>query len=62
MAPLMTPAYVYHPAAIEKITGILPALMRPPYGEYNNNVRQVAASLNQSIVIWDQDSGDSVGQ
>ncbi|KAF8317960.1 carbohydrate esterase family 4 protein [Clavulina sp. PMI_390] len=47
--------------AIKKITGKMPAMFRPPYGDYNNNVRQVAAENGQIVVTWNQDSGDSVG-
>ncbi|CAE6530782.1 unnamed protein product [Rhizoctonia solani] len=48
--------------AIKKITGAEPAFMRPPYGEYDNEVREVAGSLGQKVVIWDFDSGDSAGK
>ncbi|PBK62374.1 carbohydrate esterase family 4 protein [Armillaria solidipes] len=48
--------------ALEKILGIKVAFMRPPYGSYNNGVLQVAAAHNQSVIIWDFDSGDSVGE
>ncbi|KAG9122252.1 Carbohydrate esterase 4 protein, partial [Ceratobasidium sp. 392] len=48
--------------AIKKITGAVPAFMRPPYGEYDDEVRQVAGSLGQKVVIWDFDSGDSAGK
>ncbi|EAU90589.1 chitin deacetylase [Coprinopsis cinerea okayama7 len=47
--------------ALQRITGALPAFMRPPYGNYNNLVREVSASRHQAIVLWDFDSGDSVG-
>ncbi|KAJ7787723.1 carbohydrate esterase family 4 protein [Mycena olivaceomarginata] len=47
--------------ALQRIIGVTPAFMRPPYGNYNNLVRQVASTRNQSLVIWDFDSGDSVG-
>ncbi|TFK18983.1 glycoside hydrolase/deacetylase [Coprinopsis marcescibilis] len=47
--------------AIQRITGALPAFMRPPYGNHNDLVREVSASRGQSIVLWDFDSGDSVG-
>ncbi|SJL14051.1 related to deacetylase [Armillaria ostoyae] len=48
--------------ALEKILGIKVAFMRPPYGSYNDGVLQVAAAQNQSVIIWDFDSGDSVGE
>jgi hypothetical protein len=35
--------------------------MRPPYGAYNNLVRQVAAIRGQKVVIWDFDSRDAMG-
>ncbi|KAG8753483.1 Carbohydrate esterase 4 protein, partial [Ceratobasidium sp. 423] len=65
--------------AIKKITGRTPAFMRPPYGEYNDEVVEKAANNGQTgmflealespqqlnditpVVIWDFDSGDSVG-
>jgi len=47
--------------ALWKIAGVYPAYMRPPYGNYNTQVRQVAAQRNQSLVLWDFDSGDSTG-
>lgn len=53
--------YIAPVAALKKITGLTPAFMRPPYGDYNNNVRQVAAEYGQSVVLWNYDSGDSVG-
>lgn len=34
--------------ALERIVGLSPAMMRPPYGNYNDLVRQVAAERNQS--------------
>ncbi|KAJ7136630.1 carbohydrate esterase family 4 protein [Mycena epipterygia] len=47
--------------ALERIIGVKPAFMRPPYGLYNNLVRQVAYTRNQSLALWDFDSGDSTG-
>ena len=44
-----------------RIAGVKPAFMRPPYGSYNDLVRAVAAVRGQQLVIWDFDSGDSVG-
>ncbi|KAF9450766.1 carbohydrate esterase family 4 protein [Macrolepiota fuliginosa MF-IS2] len=48
--------------AIQRITGVNVAYMRPPFGYYNNQVREVAASLGETIVTWDFDSGDSTGK
>jgi peptidoglycan/xylan/chitin deacetylase (PgdA/CDA1 family) len=47
--------------ALQRIIGVTPAFVRPPYGSYNNLVRQAAASRGQKLVIWDFDSGDSTG-
>ncbi|KAG8922108.1 Carbohydrate esterase 4 protein [Tulasnella sp. 417] len=47
--------------ALVKILGVKPAFVRPPYGSYNTASQEVAAANGQSIVIWDFDSGDSVG-
>ncbi|KAF9036289.1 carbohydrate esterase family 4 protein [Panaeolus papilionaceus] len=47
--------------AIRKITGASVAYTRPPYGNYNDQVLEVAAARQQDIVYWDFDSGDSVG-
>ncbi|CAE6463327.1 unnamed protein product [Rhizoctonia solani] len=47
--------------AITKITGRTPAFMRPPYGEYNDEVVEKAANNGQTVVIWDFDSQDSIG-
>lgn len=47
--------------ALQKIVGVVPAFMRPPYGEYNDLVRQASAIRGQSLVIWDFDSQDSIG-
>ena len=48
--------------ALWKILGIVPALIRPPYGECNE---ECVHYLNQrhglTVVTWDVDSGDSVG-
>ncbi|KAF8713693.1 Carbohydrate esterase family 4 protein, partial [Rhizoctonia solani] len=47
--------------AIKKITGCDAAFMRPPYGEYNDEVVEKAAANGQTVVIWDFDSADSIG-
>jgi peptidoglycan/xylan/chitin deacetylase (PgdA/CDA1 family) len=47
--------------AFSRIIGIKPAFMRPPYGSYNDDVLEVAYDRNQSVVIWDTDTGDSDG-
>lgn len=47
--------------ALQRILGVTPAFVRPPYGSYNNLVREIAEERGQKIVIWDFDSGDSRG-
>ncbi|KDQ59025.1 carbohydrate esterase family 4 protein [Jaapia argillacea MUCL 33604] len=47
--------------ALNKILGIQPAMMRPPYGNYNPTVQSVAAARNQTVIVWDFDDGDSEG-
>jgi len=47
--------------ALTKIAGVVPAFMRPPYGNYNDNVRNVAGMRGQKLAIWDFDSQDSIG-
>ncbi|KAG6840163.1 hypothetical protein C0991_008485, partial [Blastosporella zonata] len=47
--------------ALTRILGVVPAFMRPPYGNYNDLVRQASAIRGQKLVIWDFDSEDSVG-
>lgn len=37
--------------AFSRILGIKPAFMRPPYGDYNDNVRQVAYARGQSCKL-----------
>ncbi|KAG8955182.1 Carbohydrate esterase 4 protein [Tulasnella sp. 424] len=48
--------------AIVKLLGVKPAFVRPPFGKYNAASQEVAAANGQSIVIWDFDSGDSMGE
>jgi peptidoglycan/xylan/chitin deacetylase (PgdA/CDA1 family) len=47
--------------ALQKIAGVYPAFMRPPYRSYNDLVLQVTAERNQTLVLWDVDPGDSTG-
>ncbi|KAL0066781.1 hypothetical protein AAF712_006173 [Marasmius tenuissimus] len=39
--------------ALQRIAGVTPAFMRPPFGSYNDLVREVAAERGQKVVIWD---------
>lgn len=43
---------------IEAITGARPNLFRPPYGDYNNSVVEMANELNMYCIQWDVDSLD----
>jgi peptidoglycan/xylan/chitin deacetylase (PgdA/CDA1 family) len=47
--------------AFERIIGIKPTFMRPPYGNYNDNVRSIAYARGQSLALWDRDTGDADG-
>ena len=43
---------------IEALTGSRPALFRPPYGDYNNNVVDTVMGMGMYCVQWDVDSLD----
>ena len=43
---------------IQSITGKSPRLFRPPGGDYDRNVAEVAVSLGYWIVLWTDDPGD----
>lgn len=45
-------------AAIQQTIGVTPNCFRPPYGAYNNTVREVAASLGMSFDMWSIDTRD----
>lgn len=47
--------------ALVKILGVRPKWFRPPYGEYNDGVLQVAGSRGYRVVNWSIDSGDTDG-
>ncbi|CAE6462205.1 unnamed protein product [Rhizoctonia solani] len=47
--------------ALQRILGVNPAFMRPPFGSYNDNVLAASAVRGQKVAIWDFDSGDSTG-
>ncbi|KAJ6468287.1 glycoside hydrolase/deacetylase [Mycena sanguinolenta] len=47
-------------AALFKILGVNTTFFRPPYGSYNNLVRE--ALSDKTFILWDFDSGDSVGK
>ncbi|KAB5589705.1 putative effector protein [Ceratobasidium theobromae] len=37
--------------ALQRIAGVVPAFMRPPYGNYNDNVRNVAGARGQKMQV-----------
>lgn len=37
---------------IEKLTGICPTLLRPPYGDYDNALIEAVESLNMKTIQW----------
>ena len=43
---------------IEKITGVCPTLLRPPYGDYDNALIETMNELKMSTIQWDVDSLD----
>ncbi|KAF7351549.1 hypothetical protein MSAN_01587400 [Mycena sanguinolenta] len=47
--------------AFSRIIGVIPAFMRPPYGNYNDDVLSVMSSRGQSAAMWDTDTGDADG-
>lgn len=44
--------------AIKEVTGVAPIYFRPPYGDIDNRVRDVAAALGFIPVIWNHDTND----
>jgi peptidoglycan/xylan/chitin deacetylase (PgdA/CDA1 family) len=45
-------------AKLKQYLGVVPQLMRPPFGEWNERVRTVMAKLGYSLVLWNLDSFD----
>ena len=43
---------------IEAVTGVRPTLIRPPYGEYDDNVVSAIRSMDMEPIQWDVDSLD----
>ncbi|KAJ7173946.1 carbohydrate esterase family 4 protein [Mycena crocata] len=58
----ITTEFVKLDTALKKVLGISTAFLRPPFGNYNSLVRQVASEQNKRLVTWDFDSGDSIGE
>jgi peptidoglycan/xylan/chitin deacetylase (PgdA/CDA1 family) len=38
---------------IESVTGVCPTLLRPPYGDYDNNLIEVMDEMNMKTIQWD---------
>jgi peptidoglycan/xylan/chitin deacetylase (PgdA/CDA1 family) len=45
---------------LNKTLGVVPALFRAPYGEYQSSLSAIG-TRNQSHIFWNFDSGDSLG-
>ena len=45
-------------AAIERLSGYTPCVMRPPYGAYDPSVVATARSLGMATVLWNVDPSD----
>ena len=43
---------------IEAVTGVVPTLIRPPYGEYDDHVVNAIRSMGMEPIQWDVDSLD----
>ncbi|KAI8340595.1 hypothetical protein BC941DRAFT_417665 [Chlamydoabsidia padenii] len=43
---------------IKEVTGVSPRFFRPPYGDIDNRVRDVAKALGFTAVIWTHDTND----
>ncbi|CAO3688328.1 unnamed protein product [Umbelopsis vinacea] len=44
--------------AIKEVIGVSPKLFRPPYGDIDNRVRDIAIQLGYTPVIWNHDTDD----
>jgi len=45
-------------SAIFDVTGIYPPIYRPPYGSYNDKVKEISAELGLSLINWNIDTND----
>ncbi|CAG8538730.1 5722_t:CDS:2, partial [Dentiscutata heterogama] len=43
---------------IKNVTGVRPLYMRPPFGDYDDRIRDICSQLGYKVVIWDKDSED----
>jgi len=44
--------------AIQEVAKVTPNILRPPQGDFNNRVRDIAKQLGYTIVLWEFDSFD----
>lgn len=44
---------------IEAVTGVRPTLIRPPYGEYDDNVISAIRSIGMEPIQWDVDVSET---
>ncbi|KAJ7660278.1 carbohydrate esterase family 4 protein [Mycena polygramma] len=60
--PYPTRSYdVESAVAFQKILGVKPAFLRPPYGNCNDTVLAALGQRGMNAATWDFDSGDSTG-
>lgn len=45
-------------AAIKAAVGLTPTYMRPPYGDFDDRVRNIVSQLGYKPTIWDKDTND----
>jgi peptidoglycan/xylan/chitin deacetylase (PgdA/CDA1 family) len=57
----ITTEITWNDLAFQRILGVVPAFLRPPYGDYNDNVREIAYANGKQLLMWDFDSLDSDG-
>ena len=48
----------YTRKAIKEILGVTPKCWRPPFGDVDNRIRLIAAGLNLTTIVWNEDSED----
>jgi hypothetical protein len=44
--------------AIKTVIGVTPKSVRPPFGSYDDRIRDIAAQLGYKIILWDLDTQD----
>ncbi|CAG8809041.1 897_t:CDS:2, partial [Racocetra persica] len=44
--------------AIVAAIGVRPKYMRPPFGDYDDRIRDICKQLGYKVVIWDRDTND----